>query len=160
VNGYEIQVTELLQEGVFESCNMQQLAAMFVAIVHEPRRGQDGGLRRSQFPTGVVRKAENAVNRFMAIELAHGFDQPIKAIDFGLSEAIVAWAEGCEIEHLGRLAGSDPGDAVRTLRLAIQMMRQLRSALSGGYPLIDRLEEAIVGVNRDEVDAKRQFQLG
>ena len=49
---------------------------------------------------------------------------------------------------------------MRTLRMAIQMMRQLRGALSGDYPLIGRLEEAIVRINRDEVDARRQFELG
>ena len=62
-----------------------------------------------------------------------------------------------KVEHV---AAADGGDFVRTLRMAIQMMRQLRSALGKGYPLADRLEEAIVTVNRDEVDAKRQFELG
>ena len=52
------------------------------------------------------------------------------------------------------------GDTVRTLRMAIQMLRQLRTVLSGDYKLIDTLAEAIVCINRDEVDAKRQFELG
>jgi hypothetical protein len=40
------------------------------------------------------------------------------------------------------------------------MMRQLRHALPSGYSLRHRLDEAIVSINRDAVDAKRQFELG
>jgi hypothetical protein len=53
-----------------------------------------------------------------------------------------------------------PGDLVRSFRVAIQMERQLRKALTGDYPLRDRLAEAIVCMNRDVVDAKRQLELG
>ena len=59
-----------------------------------------------------------------------------------------------------RLAGQDGGDLVRTMRMAVQMMRQLRTAVGRDYPLADRLQEAEVCINRDVVDAKRQFELG
>ena len=58
------------------------------------------------------------------------------------------------------MSGIDGGDFVRTMRMAIQMMRQLRHALSADYSLRHRLDEAIVAINRDAVDAKRQFELG
>jgi hypothetical protein len=44
--------------------------------------------------------------------------------------------------------------------MAIQMMRQVRAVLPRGQQLGNRLDEAIVAVNRDVVDAKRQFELG
>ncbi|MBK8976723.1 MAG: DEAD/DEAH box helicase [Planctomycetes bacterium] len=161
INGYEIQVTELLLDGVLDACDRAQLAAVFCALVHAPRRGQERGRdARVGMDYALVRRVENAVRRFEAIELAHGFEETIKAPEFGLTRAVLAWTEGCTIAKLERLAGADGGDVVRTLRMAIQMMRQLRQALSGDYPLIDRLEEAIVAINRDEVDAKRQFELG
>ena len=59
-----------------------------------------------------------------------------------------------------QLAGQDGGDVVRTMRMAVQMMRQLRHALGRDFPLADRLSEAEVSLNRDVVDAKRQFELG
>ena len=62
--------------------------------------------------------------------------------------------------EIQRMVRGDGGDVVRTMRMAIQMLRQLRSALSGDYPVIDRLSEALVCINRDVVDAKRQFELG
>ncbi len=57
------------------------------------------------------------------------------------------------------MAHSDAGDVVRTLRMAIQMMRQVRIAAGKGQ-LAARLDEAVVAINRDVVDAKRQFELG
>jgi hypothetical protein len=46
------------------------------------------------------------------------------------------------------------------MRMAVQMMRQLRHAMGEDVPLSDRLAEAGVSINRDVVDAKRQFELG
>jgi superfamily II RNA helicase len=160
INGYEIQCTELLLSGVLDDCDMHELAAVFTAIVHEARRGQDGARGLRALPGGMVRRAENAVRRFMAIELQHGFRDTVKPMDFSISSAVLAWSQGCTMHELERNAGVDGGDVVRTLRMAIQMMRQVRAALSGDYDLIDRLAEAIVAINRDEVDAKRQFELG
>ncbi|MGA0058786.1 MAG: hypothetical protein ACO3RU_04290, partial [Planctomycetota bacterium] len=94
------------------------------------------------------------------VEIQHGFENTIKPIDFGQTIAVMAWSQGAPMRKIEHLTGADGGDFVRTLRMAIQMMRQLRAALSPEYPLYDRLAEAIVTVNRDEVDAKRQFELG
>jgi hypothetical protein len=44
--------------------------------------------------------------------------------------------------------------------MAIQMMRQVALQVGKREQLGARLEEAIVAVNRDVVDAKRQFELG
>lgn len=158
INGYEIQVTELLFDGVLDELDMHQLAATFTALVHEERRG-DGG----DVPSGMGRlrnRIDRAVRRFIAIEREHGFHETIKPPDFGIAGAVIAWSKGAELTDVERMAGTDAGDLVRTLRMAIQMMRQLRHALGPGYSLRDRLDEAIVSINRDAVDAKRQFELG
>jgi superfamily II RNA helicase len=160
INGYEIQTTELLLDGVLDELDMHQLCGAFCALVYEPRRGAEPGLGRRLLGVPHARRIEEAVRRFLAIERLHGFRDTIKPPDFGLTAAVLAWSKGCSMAEAERLAGTDGGDLVRTMRMAIQMMRQLRSALSGDYPLIDRLAEAIVTINRDEVDAKRQFELG
>jgi superfamily II RNA helicase len=41
INGYEIQVAELLFSGVLEQMDMHQLAATFTALIHEDRRRAD-----------------------------------------------------------------------------------------------------------------------
>ncbi len=159
INGYEIQATELLFSGVLDKMDIHQLACTFAALIYEERRRADPRHHRRE--TGpLMREANAAVQRFVAIEHAHNVAHPIKEPDFGIAPAIDAWSRGGSIEDLERLAHSDAGDAVRTLRMAIQMMRQVRMAVGKGEPLADRLDEAVVAINRDEVDAKRQFELG
>jgi superfamily II RNA helicase len=158
INGYEVQVTELLFDGVLEELDLHQLAATFTAIVHEERRGEGGEL-----PSGMGRlrtRIDKAVRRFVAIEHAHGIEAGIKPPDFGIAGAVLAWSKGASLADTERIAGADGGDLVRTLRMAIQMMRQLRHCLPASYTLRHRLDEAIVSINRDAVDAKRQFELG
>jgi superfamily II RNA helicase len=160
INGYEIQVTELLFDGVLEQMNMRELACTFCALVHEERRGDDGPARGREILGPLARRIEGAVRRFAAIETRQGFVATIKAPDFGIVPVVDAWSRGASITELQRMLSNDGGDAVRTMRMAIQMLRQLKGALSGDYPLIHRVSEAIVAINRDEVDAKRQFELG
>jgi superfamily II RNA helicase len=159
INGYEIQVAELLFSGVLEQMDMHQLAATFTALIHEDRRRPDArGQRRETGP--LMRAATEAVRRFIAIETLQGIAHPIKEPEWGIAAAVDAWSRGGTVEDLERLAHSDAGDVVRTLRMAIQMMRQVRMQVGKREQLGARLEEAIVAINRDVVDAKRQFELG
>lgn len=160
INGYEIQVTELLFQGVLEDMSMHQLAATFASLVHEERRSGDGPEAGLRLLGQHAKKVDKAVRRFTAVELMHGFGEHLKLPDFSIAPIVDAWSRGAEMSEIQNMAGNDGGDVVRTLRMAIQMLRQLRSALSGDYRLIDTAAEAIVCINRDEVDAKRQFELG
>jgi superfamily II RNA helicase len=107
-----------------------------------------------------MQKANEAVRRFVAIETLQGIAQPIKEPDWSIAAAVDCWSRGGSIEDLERLGHSDAGDVVRTLRMAIQMMRQVRMQVGKREQLGARLEEAVVAINRDVVDAKRQFELG
>ena len=160
INGYEIQVTELLMSGTLDRMSMHELAAVFAAIVHEERRASDDGPPGRSALGPLAQAVDQVIHRFAAIEKEHGSSTTIKTPDYGIVPAVLRWSRGATIDDIERLTGSDGGDFVRTLRMAIQMLRQLRKALSGDYPLIARLDEAIVSINRDEVDAKRQFELG
>jgi superfamily II RNA helicase len=159
INGYEIQVTELLFAGALDDLNIHQLAATFAALVHEERRSDRGSPGRNLLG-GAGAAIEKAIRRFTALERLHGFPTTIKEPDFGIVATVDLWSRGASIHELQELVGNDGGDFVRTLRMAVQMMRQLRATLGGGYSVGDRLAEAIVAVNRDVVDAKRQFELG
>ncbi|MEM7203693.1 MAG: DEAD/DEAH box helicase [Planctomycetota bacterium] len=160
INGYEVQVTELLFQGILDDLDIHQLGAAFASLVHAERRGEDSsGIGRATLGEHAPR-IEQAVRRFVAVELMHGTTETIKEPAFGIAPVVDAWSRGAPIEAIQRITGNDGGDAVRTMRMAIQMMRQLRSILSEGYGLMDRLAEAVVAINRDVVDAKRQFELG
>ena len=159
INGYEIQATEILFRGALEGMDIHQLAVTFAALIHQERRSAElRGYRRELGP--MMARVNDAVQSFCAVETLHGVRNPIKLPDWGIGPAVDAWSRGCSVEELEHLARSDAGDVVRTLRMVIQMMRQLRVVVGKGEVLGARLEEAIVAINRDVVDAKRQFELG
>ncbi|MHC4816404.1 MAG: DEAD/DEAH box helicase, partial [Planctomycetota bacterium] len=161
INGYEIQVTELLFDGVLEQMDMHQLAATFCCLVYEERRRSTDTARPGRrVLKALANRIDKAVRRFAAIELQMGCQTHIKLPVFSIAPAVDAWSHGAEMSEVENLAGQDGGDVVRTMRMAVQMMRQLRTAVGRGYPLADRLQEAEVCINRDVVDAKRQFELG
>lgn len=156
INGYEIQAAELMFSGVLEQMDIHQLAATFTALIYEERRRSDGGQNE-----GPLMKAVNkAVRRFQDVETAQGILHPVKQPDWGIAAAVDCWSKGGSVEDLENMTRGDAGDVVRNLRMAIQMMRQVAIQVGKGQTLAARLEEAIVAINRDVVDAKRQFELG
>ena len=159
INGYEIQATELLFSGVLEQMDLHQLAATFTALIHEERRRADPKHHRREAGP-LMKAATDAVRRFRDVELEQGIGTAIKEPDWGIAPAVDCWSRGGSIEDLERMSHGDAGDVVRTLRMAIQMMRQVGMQVGKGQQLRARLDEAVVAVNRDVVDAKRQFELG
>jgi superfamily II RNA helicase len=160
INGYEVQLTELLFDGALDGLSLHQLNAVFVSLVYEERRG-DEALVDAQSVLGAHRaRIKSAVQRFVRLERERGFKALSKEPNFGLAAAAAAWSRGTDFGELDNYTSVTPGDVVRAFRVAIQMKRQLRKALTGDYPLRDRLAEAIVCMNRDVVDAKKQLELG
>ncbi|MGC6487469.1 MAG: DEAD/DEAH box helicase [Planctomycetota bacterium] len=159
INGYEIQAAELLFDGVLEDMDIHQLSATFTSLIHEERRRVDPR-QQPRDPGPLMRRATQAVRRFRDVESRQGVLHPVKEPDWGIAPAVDCWSRGGDVEDLERLSSGDAGDVVRTLRMAIQMMRQVALQVGKREQLGARLEEAIVAVNRDVVDAKRQFELG
>jgi ATP-dependent RNA helicase DOB1 len=160
INGYEIQLTELLFNGTLDQLTPGELAGVVVSIVYEERRGDQMLVQLSKREKRFAYDIEAAIRRFTSIELQNGFDQTIKLPDFGMLPATLSWCDGCDFEELAHYTSASGGDVVRTFRMAIQMLRQLQHALTKDYPLHARLEQARIMVNRDVVDAKRQLELG
>ena len=156
INGYEIQVSEFYFAGVFEHASLHELACIFTAIVYEPRKMDDTDPRRirpEKECLGLIRDWRREERRQDVAELT-------KRPDFGLNAVVVAWVDGASFEDLKRLSSVSEGDLVRTLRMALQLMRQLRRVLSRDDPLGDKLAAAADRMDRDVVDARRQLELG
>jgi superfamily II RNA helicase len=110
---------------------------------------------------GSLRKqVGDVIGRVVRIETRHGVTQTLKEADFGLTPAVIAWCGGASIEELAERTDASPGDVCRTLRMAIQLMREVRRAIDPDWDIFERLGAAIELVNRDEVDARRQLELG
>jgi len=73
---------------------------------------------------------------------------------------VAAWCAGGDFEALEDLVEIPAGDLVRSLRMAVQLMRQVRRAIDPSWDLHDRLEDAVAALDRDEVDARAQLELG
>ena len=160
ITGFEIQVTELLYQGVLEDLSPRALVTIFVALVHEERR-RGGGPWVPKRMFGEVRARVDRVLHVLAgKEAAHGIPSPLKPARWGLTPACLAWCDGASMEELESLTEAGPGDVCRALRMAIQLLRQTRRAIDPEWNLGEKLQEAMGRINRDEVDARRQLELG
>ena len=158
VNGFEIPITEMYYQGVFERLNEEKLILVFVGIVYEPRGRDDGEEVRPK--AKYQRAAQAAVTAFQRAERNLGIEDTVRGVNFEMSGAALHWARGAAFEDLARQTDANDGDLVRTFRLSIQLMRQLRKAIPDDRDLGERLTGAIRLLNRDVVDAERQLNLG
>ena len=160
INGYEIQTTELLFRGALEDLSPNALCMIFCALIFEDRRrGPPLYLPRELFG-GVRRAVDTVLRRVIAREAHFGIPNALKAADWGLTPAVIAWCEGATMEELSEVCDVLAGDACRTFRMALQLMRQVRHAIDREWDLHAHLGDAMQVLNRDEVDARRQLELG
>jgi len=160
INGYELQITELLFQGVLEELSATALAVVFVGLIHEQRtRGEP--IRIPQKFYGDLRHRVDAICRQLTSR-AYQCQLPDvpKRPDWGLTPAVIAWMKGADFDQALEEAEVGPGDLCRALRMALQLMRQVRRAIDKDWDLYERLGEARLAMNRDEVDARRQLELG
>lgn len=161
LHGYEVQVTELLWRGALENLPPTALAMVFVSMIYEERRRFGGEQYLSpRFFGGVRRHVDQVVGRLARREAEFGVPTPMKRPDWGLTPAVKAWVEGCEFAELEEVSDATPGDICRTFRMALQLTRQVRQAIDPAWDLVARLDDVHEALNRDEVDARRQLELG
>jgi superfamily II RNA helicase len=160
INGYELQVTELLFQGILEDCTAEELAVIFVGLIHEERRTFEP-IRIPRKLHGDLRQDVDQVLRRL-FRVAQDFDlpQPPKRAEWGLTGAVMDWVRGCPFDELQGAGPSTPGDICRSFRLAIQLLRQARRVTDKDLGLHAALGEAMECLNRDEVDARQQLEVG
>lgn len=159
LNGYELQVTELLFRGALETLSPAALAVVFVALIHQERRRNAPYVPGSMFG-GERKHVMHCLAPAAQLEAEQEIPSPMKLPDWGLTEAVIAWCEGASMEQLAQTTAASLGDVVRAFRMAIQLMRQTRHAIDPTWDLRERLSEAAGLLNRDEVDARRQLEMG
>lgn len=160
LHGYELQITELLFRGALESLPPRALAVLFVGLVHEERRRGGGPYVSPRVFGGVRRHVDQVLLRLVEVEARHGIPTPLKLCDWGLSAAVDAWCGGAGFDELEDHTDATPGDLCRTFRMALQLVRQVKRGLDPRDELIHRLEDVVEAMNREEVDARRQLELG
>ncbi len=160
IYGYELQLTQLLFNGFFERLSEDEINCLLVAIVSEPRK--DGYFKRlkEKRMLSILGEAMNEIMKIRRVEHQLYVAEMISDLEFRLCSAMLAWSRGCEFDELADYAELDPGDFVRTFRLVIDQLRQIRRAMKGHTTLTDKLNRCIGKINRDIVDAERQLRIG
>ena len=160
IYGYELQLTQLLFSGFFERLSEDEINCLLIAIVSEPRK--DGFFKRlkEKRMLSILGTAKNEIMEIQRLENHLKVAELIPDLEFRLCTAMLAWSRGCEFDELTDYAELDPGDFVRTFRLVIDQLRQIRRAMKGHTTLTDKLNRCIGKINRDIVDAERQLRIG
>ena len=158
--GYELQLTQLLYSGFFERISEDEINCLVVAIVSEPRKdGYFKKIKEKRF-LSILGSAWNELSEMQRIENQLGVSEIVPMLEPRLCSAMRAWSRGCEFEKLTEYADLDAGDFVRSFRLVIDQLRQIRRAMPGHTALVDKLNRCIGKINRDVVDAERQLRIG
>ena len=160
IYGYELQLTHLLFSGFFERLTEDEINCLMVAIVSEPRK--DGYFKplKDERLLEILYTVSNEISSIQYLEAEHEVTEVTPFLELRLCTAMLAWSRGCPFDKLERYARVDPGDFVRTFRLVIDQLRQIRRAMSGHTALVDKLNRCIGKINRDVVDAERQLRIG
>lgn len=159
VNGYEIAVAEAYEAGYIFRLDAVETAILFAAMVYESRPS-DASAPPKRKLKGVRMPFLSHMEAFAAHERELGVRDGTRPPDFGISGLVERWAEGDDLETVLDHTTLAAGDFVRVLRMTIQLLRQAAHALPKGDPCIAVLHEAKARLDRDEVDARRQLELG
>jgi len=159
VNGYEVPVTEAYEGGWLFRCDAVEAAMLFASIVYESRP-KDASSAPTRKLKGIRVPFTLHMQAFAAEERDHGLVDPLRPPDFGIAGPVQLWAEGADLDAVLDQTTLAAGDFVRVLRMTIQLLRQAAHALPSGDPCIPVLREAGRRIDRDDVDARRQLELG
>ncbi|MFH2002779.1 MAG: helicase-related protein, partial [Planctomycetota bacterium] len=159
INGYELQSTELLFSGLFDWLDEIQINIILGAVVFEERRSDLFRRLDKKWLGDHRHDAENYIERIIALERSHGIRSTLNRLNFKIGSIMAAWSEGASITDLGNHSNASPGDLVRTFRLTIQLLRQIRKAMPPNAKLAEKLKMSIARLNRDEADATRQMEV-
>jgi superfamily II RNA helicase len=161
VYGHELEMTELVFQGVFDRLDPAQVAVVTAAVVYEGRRDDEGGGMEPRRAVGDVwRLANRAVRDIYELELNLKVRYPVKLLDWKLTGVVWAWANGADFSKLRDYTDASDGDIVRNLRQTIQLMRLVSKPLLelARGDLHVRFGGALKLIKRGLVDAEWQLR--
>ncbi len=131
----DLVLAQAIRTGLLDTLTPQQLAAALSGLVYESRRGEGGEPRR--YPGGSTGPVAHVCSQLRAMSMRinalredYGLER-LPDVDFGIVDAVYAWADGeplAVILHDMDLTG---GDFVRNMKRLADMLQQIASALPG-----------------------------
>jgi superfamily II RNA helicase len=160
INGYELPIVELVSSGLLRALDDVQIAIVLAAVVFEERKSDLFQRLAPQVLGPFKSDAEQVVERIAARERDLGIHPQTRRLDFKIGAVMLAWWEGASFEEIGQLTNASHGDLVRTLRLVLQLVRQMKKVFADEKALVEQFERIFERINREEIDAQRQLELG
>ncbi|OPX28272.1 MAG: hypothetical protein B1H08_06200 [Candidatus Omnitrophica bacterium 4484_171] len=157
VYSFELQIGELYDTGILNSLNELSLFILMCALVYEPRKGE----KKPRF-TNRIKKMRKELKNFT--KYIHKAEKKFriyplsKRFSFNITEAARAWYEGADFYKLHRFCWADEGEIVRYFRMAIQVLKEVRTSYIVEPALKSRINKCIKRINRDVIDAERQLR--
>jgi len=158
INGYELQAVEIIHSGLLDRMSEIQIVVVVSAIVFEERK-RDLFRRMDRSVLGPLRReAEECIDEMVNLERSFGIRSSLARLNFKCGAVMHAWCRGLSFTDIEEYTNCSRGDLVRTFRLTVQLLRQIRKAMPSNPALHRKLGTCIEIINRDEVDALRQLQ--
>lgn len=157
--GYELLCTELFMQGVFENYEPWEINVLITAMLFEPRKNKiPPRLKREVYK--LKRLSDDLGRDVNQIEAFFQIEPLTKKFYFHLSEAMRQWMTGVSLGDLQEFTDVDEGEIIRTFRMTLQILRELKvvEGLSEAY--YERIGECIRRLKRDEIDPELQFVTG
>ncbi|MDD2431878.1 MAG: DEAD/DEAH box helicase [Firmicutes bacterium] len=143
----ELFVTELIASGYFHDKSVEDICATVVGIDFDRRRGDSKQVKHKFIDleplVALQDKLAMTEMNYLGVTTVH--------FDPYLSVQAYFWAKGATFEEILRIAPVPEGDIVAAFRRSIDILRQIRSAVSGDHSLVDKLSTAIKLIDRDVV---------
>ena len=160
INGFELGATELFFSGLLEWFSEVEICIVVGSLVFEERRGDV----YQRMPKGLLgehrQDVERVVRKLVDAEARHDLPPSISEPNWLVGGVMNAFANGADVADLEQMTNASLGDLVRTFRLTVQVLRQLKKAVRKNRAFTEKLSRAIERINRDVVDAKAQLELG
>jgi superfamily II RNA helicase len=161
VSGHEIQAAEWREAGLFTRLDARHLGALCLAASYEPRIEEMTNPPRDRETAALRDEALEIVARWRSAEWEAGLTDLVKEPHFGMSAVLEAWLDGAPLARCKELTSASEGDVVRWLRQMLQYARQIERALGQHeHDVRRKLRDLRRAADRDEVDARRQLELG
>lgn len=157
IHGYEITMTELFLEGVFDEFEPAEINALISGVIYERRKNDMVNLKN--IPRWLFSRfadLSRMVDDIKEIEGEYKL-KTIESLDFTMAPIAYFWSQGGEFDEIFDYTNMEEGDVIRTLRRVIDVMRQVTTAITDLPALSDKLRSCIKLMKRSIVDPEYDY---
>ncbi len=132
----DLLIAESIRRGVFAQLSAVDLVSVISCFIYESRNEEAAKVPRGDVAIALA-QISKICGEIFAIENDHNLE-PMRAPDFGFSWVAQRWASGNSLTAVLKDNDLTVGDFVRNMKQIVDLLRQLRGAVTELEPLIDQ----------------------